>query len=71
MIIKKKKEIQIFRKNARFKDITPKSLNEASDICSPILCDAWAEEIIQKRTFSKDDKNADVTAVFERDPSFS
>ena len=72
MIIKKiNKKFRYFEKNGRFKGITPKSLKEASDICSPILCDALAEEIIRKRTFSKDNKNADVTPVFKRDPSFS
>ena len=29
-----------------FKNITPISLKEALDICSPFLCDIWADEIV-------------------------
>ena len=29
-----------------FKNITTKSLKEALDICSPFLCDIWADEIV-------------------------
>ena len=30
-------------KKGTFKSITPKSLKEASDIFSPVLCSIWAE----------------------------
>ena len=53
-------------KKGTFKNITPKSLREASDICSPILCNIWSEEILQKETFSTNLKNADVTPVFKK-----
>ena len=29
-----------------FKNITPKSIKEALDICSLFLCDIWADEIV-------------------------
>ena len=33
-------------KKGTFKNITPKSLKGVLDICSPFLCDIWADEII-------------------------
>ena len=33
-------------KKGTFKIITPKSLTEALDICSPFLCDIWADETV-------------------------
>ena len=54
-------------KKCTFKNITPKSLREAPDVCNPLLCDIWAEEIVRKGTFPKDFKNADVTPVFKKD----
>ena len=48
-------------------NVTPKSPKEAQDICSPLLCNIWAEEIVRKGTFSKDLKNADATPVFKKD----
>ena len=43
-----KKEIKNLdsSKTDTFKNITPKSLKEALDICSPFLCDIWADEIV-------------------------
>ena len=59
-------------KKCTFKNITPKSLKEALDICSSFLCDIRVDEIICKGTFPKDFKNADATPVFlKRQPSFS
>ena len=40
-----------------------------SDICSPILCDIWTENIVRKGNFSKDLKNADATLVFKKENS--
>ena len=54
-------------KNDTFKNITPKFPKEAQGICSPLLCDIWAKEIVRKGTFPKDLKNADVTPVFKKD----
>ena len=39
-------------------------------ICSPFLCDIWAEEIVRKGTFPKDLKNADVTPAFKKKTLF-
>ena len=33
-------------KKGTFKNITPKSLKEVLDTCSPFLCDIWADEFI-------------------------
>ena len=54
-------------KKGTFKNITPKSLREGSDLCTPILCNIWVEEIARKGTFLKDLKNADVTSLFKKD----
>ena len=59
-------------KKCTFKNITPKSLKEALDICSPFLCDTQVDEIVCKGTFPKNFKNADATPVFFKiQPSFS
>ena len=50
-----------------FKNITPKSLKEPADVCSPLLLDIWAKEIVRKRIFPEDFQNADVTPVFTKD----
>ena len=54
-------------KKSIFENITPKSLKEAANICSPLLCDIWAKEIVQKWTFPKDLKNVHVTPIFKKD----
>ena len=54
-------------KKGIFRNIAPQSLKEAADICSPLLCNMWAKEILQKGTFPKDLKNADGTTVFKKD----
>ena len=46
-----------------FKNITPKSVKEVANVCSP-LCDIWTGEIVRRGTFPKDLKNADVTSFF-------
>ena len=59
-------------KKCTFKNITPKSLKEALDICSPFLCDIRVDQIVYKGTFPKDFKNANAAPVFlKRQPSFS
>ena len=54
-------------KNETFKNGTLKSLKEAQDICSLLLWNIWAEEIVRKRTIPKNLKNADVTPAFKKD----
>ena len=34
-------------------NVTPKSPKEAQDICSPLLCNIYAEEIVRKGTFRR------------------
>ena len=60
-------------KKCTFKNITPKSIKEALDICSPFLCDIRVDEIVYKGTFPKDFKNANPAPVFFKKtiPSFS
>ena len=41
-------------KEGTFKNIAPKSLKEAQDICSPLSCNIWAKEIVQKEAFPDD-----------------
>ena len=53
-------------KKRTFKNINPKSLKEAADVCSLLLWDIWTGEIVRKETFPKDLKNADVTPVFKK-----
>ena len=59
-------------KKCTFQNITPKSLKEALDICSPFLCDIRVDQIVYKGTFPKDFKNVNAAPVFlKRQPSFS
>ena len=64
-----KKEIKNLdsSKEVTCKNITPKSPKEAQDVCSPLSCDVWAKETVQKGAFPKDLKYADVTPVFKKD----
>ena len=57
-------------KKCTFKNITPKSLKEALDICSPFLCDIRVDEIVYKGTFPKDFKNANASPVFSKRQPF-
>ena len=38
-----------------------------ADVCSPLLCDTWSEEILRKLTFQKHLKNTNVTTAFKKD----
>ena len=53
-------------KKGIFKNINPKSLKEVTDVRSPLLCNLWAEEMVQRENFPKDLKNAYIIPVFKK-----
>jgi len=54
------------KKNGTFKNIPTRRLKDASDICGPILCNIWKEQVLLNKIFPNKLKLADVTPVFKK-----
>ena len=57
------------KKSGTFSNIPTKKLKETSEICTPILCKIWNDEIIENKNFPENLKLADVTPVHKKNDS--